>query len=426
MKLFAKSVFILLTTLAFNSCNSKHYSDIAITDQNADNIISIAKELSVAGPRNAGTGKEGETREFILSRLKSYGVDADVENFDFESYRLKEMTILIDGSSYQPTFAGINPYEGSMPINAETYIADESRPGNGSPEGKILISDNPDMFFMALQSGSRAFVSLDKDDFEAIKTKNNAPAVLMYKGTGIRLSSANIIVNLGRHDKSLQTLCFTAHYDSYLTSPGANDNGTGVGALLEMARVFKSVENSLPMNVRLVFFGSEEIGLVGSREYVSTHLDELGDIRLLINFDTFGGNRAPYIATARGQQGIPAEGIANQLDPVMNNRALEGPAGKWRLFHPSIFPMVMASNYPEWVQAVVDSAASDLKTEVYNQHLMSDHLTFAGAGVPAISIQSREHTIHSEADIPENINRESVRSCFALAWQITKRILENN
>ena len=110
-------------------------------------------------------------------------------------------------------------------------------------------------------------------------------------------------------------------------------------------------------------------------------------------------------------------------DDVMLNRALEGPYGKWRLFDPALFPLVMASNYPKWVQGIVDSIAVEMDMVIYNQHLMSDHLVFAGAGVPSISIQSREHTIHSPEDTPGNINRESVASCFMLSWEIIKRII---
>jgi Zn-dependent M28 family amino/carboxypeptidase len=51
-----------------------------------------------------------------------------------------------------------------------------------------------------------------------------------------------------------------AHYDSKRPSPGANDNGSGVGIVLELARVLKS--RRLAPTLVFVFFGAEE--MIGS------------------------------------------------------------------------------------------------------------------------------------------------------------------
>ena len=75
---------------------------------------------------------------------------------------------------------------------------------------------------------------------------------------------------------------------------------------------------------------------------------------------------------------------------------------------------------------IISASAENLNIEVKNQHLMSDHLSFAQAGVPAISIQSREHTIHSASDTFENINRESVDRCLRLSLEIIKRTLDSS
>ena len=96
------------------------------------------------------------------------------------------------------------------------------------------------------------------------------------------------------------------------------------------------------------------------------------------------------------------------------------------MLHPALFPLVMANNYPEWAQNIVDSAAKALDMEIYTKSLMSDHLSFAQAGIPAISIQSREHQIHSINDTPENMNSETIASCFLLSWEVLKRLLQAN
>ena len=59
-----------------------------------------------------------------------------------------------------------------------------------------------------------------------------------------------------------------AHLDSVDAGPGINDNGSGVAAILETARQMAKVN---PRNqVRFAFWGAEELGLVGSTEYVLT------------------------------------------------------------------------------------------------------------------------------------------------------------
>ncbi|TFJ92474.1 M20/M25/M40 family metallo-hydrolase [Lentibacillus salicampi] len=74
----------------------------------------------------------------------------------------------------------------------------------------------------------------------------------------------------------------TAHYDSVPGSPGANDNGSGTASLLELAKIMKGK----PANkeIRFVFFGAEEAGLLGSQYYVSQLSDDEID-RSAANFN---------------------------------------------------------------------------------------------------------------------------------------------
>lgn len=58
-----------------------------------------------------------------------------------------------------------------------------------------------------------------------------------------------------------------AHLDSVVDGPGANDNGSGVAALLEIARALGGTRPQA--TVRLAFWSGEELGLHGSVRYVS-------------------------------------------------------------------------------------------------------------------------------------------------------------
>ncbi len=78
-----------------------------------------------------------------------------------------------------------------------------------------------------------------------------------------------------------------AHTDSVASGPGINDNGSGVAALLELAK--QLAQYRINSRVRFAFWTSEESGLLGSRHWVnSTAREELDKIRLYLNFDMIG------------------------------------------------------------------------------------------------------------------------------------------
>jgi acetylornithine deacetylase/succinyl-diaminopimelate desuccinylase-like protein len=71
------------------------------------------------------------------------------------------------------------------------------------------------------------------------------------------VNCANIEVSRMGRSRPEQILLVGAHYDSVRGSPGANDNGSGVAALLEIARFFTEMEQP-EITVRLVAFVNEE------------------------------------------------------------------------------------------------------------------------------------------------------------------------
>ncbi|TWP51580.1 M28 family peptidase [Lentzea tibetensis] len=85
-----------------------------------------------------------------------------------------------------------------------------------------------------------------------------------------------------------------AHLDSVETGPGINDNGSGSAGLLETALQLGSkpkVNNA----VRFAWWGAEELGLIGSTEYVrALTFEQQLDIALYLNFDMIGSPNAGY------------------------------------------------------------------------------------------------------------------------------------
>ena len=79
-----------------------------------------------------------------------------------------------------------------------------------------------------------------------------------------------------------------AHLDSALAGPGINDNGTGSAAVLQTALELAEVAPTLNA-VRFAWWGAEESGLVGSRQYVTGLLpEERARITGYLNFDMVG------------------------------------------------------------------------------------------------------------------------------------------
>ena len=100
--------------------------------------------------------------------------------------------------------------------------------------------------------------------------------------------SENVIAQTttGRTDRVVVS---GAHLDSVIEGPGINDNGSGSAAQLEVALQMAELGIEPVNQVRFIWFGAEEAGLVGSAYYVS-QLDkrELKDIAVMLNFDMVG------------------------------------------------------------------------------------------------------------------------------------------
>ena len=77
-----------------------------------------------------------------------------------------------------------------------------------------------------------------------------------------------------------------AHLDSWHPGTGAQDNGTGVASVLEVARAIKALPRAPRRTIRFMLFGGEEQGLLGSTAYVRQHLADLAKIDAVLVTDT--------------------------------------------------------------------------------------------------------------------------------------------
>ena len=107
-----------------------------------------------------------------------------------------------------------------------------------------------------------------------------------------RRKTHNVIAE--KPGRSSRVVVLGAHVDSKKPAPGANDNGSGVGTLLELSRNLAGGE--VEPTVRFVFFGGEEMSdrnenhhHYGSRAYVRTlTLEERARICAMVSVDMVG------------------------------------------------------------------------------------------------------------------------------------------
>jgi Zn-dependent M28 family amino/carboxypeptidase len=86
--------------------------------------------------------------------------------------------------------------------------------------------------------------------------------------------------------KPQQPILIGAHYDTVPGTPGADDNGTGVAVLLELARAIALQPLKYP--VTLVAFDMEESGYFGSKDYADKLKAQKQSLRLMISLEMLG------------------------------------------------------------------------------------------------------------------------------------------
>ena len=102
----------------------------------------------------------------------------------------------------------------------------------------------------------------------------------------------NLPANVTSSRKQKPPILIGAHYDAVPGTPGADDNATGVAALLELAKALATEPANYP--IQLVAFDMEEYGLLGSAQYAADLRQQQQPLRLMLSLEMLGYcNRAP-------------------------------------------------------------------------------------------------------------------------------------
>jgi Zn-dependent M28 family amino/carboxypeptidase len=123
-----------------------------------------------------------------------------------------------------------------------------------------------------------------------------------------RRTDFNVIAELpGKNEDNV--VMAGAHLDSVIEGPGINDNGSGSAALLETALMMAKLK---PENtVRFAWWAAEEIGLLGSTDYVEgLSQAERDRIALYLNYDMVGSPNYIFMVYDADESTFPApEGV---------------------------------------------------------------------------------------------------------------------
>ena len=110
-----------------------------------------------------------------------------------------------------------------------------------------------------------------------------------YDVSGIQC--ANLVITCAGSTGSEEMILIGAHYDSVRGCPGANDNGSGIAALLELSNLF--AQSNPNVHVRFVAFVNEEPpffswGQMGSTVYARAARQRGDRIRFMVSLETIG------------------------------------------------------------------------------------------------------------------------------------------
>lgn len=128
--------------------------------------------------------------------------------------------------------------------------------------------------------------------------------------------SANVVGEVVGSEKPDEVVLIGAHLDSWDLGTGAIDDGAGVAAVLETARLLSELPRRPRRTVRVVLFANEESGLRGANEYAKVHAQELGQHVLGLELDLGAGKVYGVHYLAGPNTGSAFKAIATPLLPM--------------------------------------------------------------------------------------------------------------
>ncbi|MBX5484782.1 MAG: M28 family peptidase [Myxococcaceae bacterium] len=207
-----------------------------------------------------------------------------------------------------------------------------------------------------------------------------------------RFPTVNVIADLPGTDPDAGMIVIGAHYDAFFH--GADDNSSGVAALMELARVLRG--HSFRRQIRFIAFDLEELGLVGSTRHVALHGDE-EDVRAALVFDCIG-----YADSTPGSQsslpGLPVPDRGDFIALIANDLSVN-----------QVVQIRTLSSTLEILPTETVIAPSDGAFPITGNLMRSDHAPYWLARRPAVFLTDtanfRNPNYHTDKDTVDTLDQ---------------------
>ena len=305
-----------------------------------DTAFAQIEALVGFGPRVAGGPAEAAAADYIATEMESYGLDVEIQEFDIIYFEELSPPVLEQVSPNPTVYAeGVDfatmSYSGSGDVTVNIQAVDLLMPPTGGSTSGCEATD-----FAGFTPGNIALIQRGTCNF-ALKALNaetaGAVGVIVFNegnapdrmgllfgtlgGPGVTIpvvgttfalgeelynltlagpvevhmltdtiseerTSQNVIGTLEGTHPEQGIVYMGGHYDSVSAGPGANDDASGVAAMLEAARVLGTNGHRTKATLKFIAFGAEETGLDGSYNYVDANFDEVSTMGIgMLNLD---------------------------------------------------------------------------------------------------------------------------------------------
>jgi len=281
-------------------------------------VSEVTKYLSeTIGNRRSGTEADKKAAEYLAGKMKEIGLEVEVQKFKFVGWDMirepklellspeqKEIpagVFMFSDSTPEGGVTGKVEYVGTMYLIPKLFewpkyaVVDD----DGNHLGYIVAHvDGPVINFCLLDMGKSygcaPYVMVGQEIHESFQKKLAAGEEIRVRmdiaGKLVSgLETQNVIGELKGSALPGEEIVVCAHYDSTYGSRGANDNASGVEAMLRTAKALTE-KGGTKKTVKFIAFGAEEYLFLGSYYYAKTLKEkgEIGKIKNVINLDMVG------------------------------------------------------------------------------------------------------------------------------------------
>ena len=222
-----------------------------------------------------------------------------------------------------------------------------------------------------------------------------------------RTEGRNVVVTIG---EGAQDVVIGAHYDAARLpdgslSRGAVDNAASSVILIRVAEALRG--ESLPVRVRIVWFDMEELGLIGSAQYVKQHAADR--IKAMLNLDINAyGNTILYGPAERPENAAVRRTFVQTcaVEDIACVGSAQMPPGDDRSFLKAGVPTISLGIIPA--------------VDVHQLWLMMN--AGANAGLAQGVAPPIFRTIHTSEDTPDKLSEETMGRMQRFALSLVKAV----